>query len=85
MTDSGGLQEEATAPQIRKKVLVLRNSSDRPESIVDGLSVLVGTNPINIISSIKKTVNCPKIKSKKYPYGIGKSSDKILKIMKNYF
>jgi len=85
MTDSGGLQEEATAPQIRKKVLVLRNSSDRPESIIDGLSVLVGTNPINIISSIKKTVNCPKIKSKKYPYGIGKSSDKILKIMKNYF
>ena len=85
MTDSGGLQEEATAPQIRKKVLVLRNSSDRPESIVDGLSVLVGTNPINIISSIKKTVNCPKIKSKKYPYGIGKSSDKILKIIKNYF
>jgi len=85
MTDSGGLQEEATAPQIRKKVLVLRNSSDRPESIVDGLSVLVGTNPINIISSIKKTVNCPKIKSKKHPYGIGKSSDKILKIMKNYF
>ena len=85
MTDSGGLQEEATAPQIRKKVLVLRNSSDRPESIVDGLSVLVGTNPINIISSIKKTVNYPKIKSKKHPYGIGKSSDKILKIMKNYF
>ena len=49
MTDSGGLQEEATAPQIRKKVLVLRNSSDRPESIVDGLFVLVATNQFNII------------------------------------
>ena len=85
MTDSGGLQEEATAPKIRKKVLVLRDSTDRPESIADGLSVLVGTNSVNILSSIKKTVNSPKIKSKKNPYGMGKSSAKILKIMKNYF
>ena len=85
VTDSGGLQEEATSSVIRKKVLVLRDKTDRPESVADCLSELIGTNPTKILSSIKKTVKFPEINTKKYPYGNGKSSDKILKIILNYF
>jgi UDP-N-acetylglucosamine 2-epimerase (non-hydrolysing) len=43
LTDSGGIQEEATSPKLNKKVLVLRKTSDRPESIIHGYSELVGT------------------------------------------
>jgi len=85
VTDSGGLHEEATASEIRKKVLVLRDTTDRPESVAAGLSELVGTNPNKIISAIKKTVNHPNISTKQNPYGNGKSSEKILKIAHNYF
>jgi len=45
VTDSGGIQEEATSDKIRKKVLVLRKTTDRPEAAAEGFSELVGTNP----------------------------------------
>ncbi|MEM2420129.1 MAG: UDP-N-acetylglucosamine 2-epimerase, partial [Candidatus Bathyarchaeia archaeon] len=38
LTDSGGVQEEATAPQIRKRVLVLRLTTERPEAVEAGFS-----------------------------------------------
>ena len=85
MTDSGGLQEEATSPSIRKKVLVLRKSSDRPESIESGLSELIGTDTKKIISAIRRTVKNPKIVNKKTPYGQGNASHKIIKIISRAF
>jgi len=83
VTDSGGLQEEATSPVIRKKVLVVRKSTDRPESIESGLSELVGVNYKDIMSAIKRTKNNPKLKNKKTPYGKGDAAKKILKIISN--
>ncbi len=44
LTDSGGIQEEATAPNIRKKVFVLRNKTERLEAVESGFAELVGTN-----------------------------------------
>jgi len=85
VTDSGGLQEEATASEIRKKVLVLRDTTDRPESVAAGLSELIGTNPTKILASIKKTMKSFGINTNKHPYGNGKSSDKILKIIKKNY
>lgn len=85
VTDSGGLQEEATAQPIRKKVLVLRKTTDRPEAVVAGLSELIGTNETKIISTIRKTIDNPKIVTKQNPYGIGNSSEKILKMIHKYF
>lgn len=43
ITDSGGLQEEATAPSIRKPVVVIRESTDRPEAVRAGFAIVVGT------------------------------------------
>jgi UDP-N-acetylglucosamine 2-epimerase (non-hydrolysing) len=43
LTDSGGIQEEATAPQIRKPFLVLRTSTERPEAVEAGFAKIVGT------------------------------------------
>jgi UDP-N-acetylglucosamine 2-epimerase (non-hydrolysing) len=50
MTDSGGLQEEATHPRIRKPVLVLRGSTERPEAVIYGFAKVVGTSP-TLVSS----------------------------------
>jgi len=85
VSDSGGIQEEATAPSIRKKVLVLRKTTDRPESVKDGFSTVIGTQESKIIKNIKKTMDDPVIISKNNPFGKGNSSEKIIKILKTNF
>jgi len=82
ISDSGGLQEEATSPAIRKKVLVLRKTSDRPEAISLGFSELVGTTTRKIIKAIKKTNNDPSVPSNKSPYGTGHAAQKIINILR---
>ena len=47
VTDSGGIQEEATSPIIRKKVLVVRKTTDRPESVESQLAEIVGLKEEN--------------------------------------
>ncbi|MEX1053791.1 MAG: UDP-N-acetylglucosamine 2-epimerase (non-hydrolyzing) [Nitrosopumilaceae archaeon] len=84
VTDSGGLQEEATSPRIRKKVLVVRKTTDRPEAVKLGFSELVGTNPISIIKAIKKNVSDSTIYSRSSPYGSGNSSQKIIALIRKY-
>ena len=51
LTDSGGIQEEA--PSLGKPVLVMRDTSERPEAISSGTVKLVGTNKINIIKEVE--------------------------------
>ena len=86
LTDSGGLQEEA--PALGKPVLVLRNTTERPEAVNSGTAKLVGTNPLNIF---KETSNLL-LNQKEYqnmsnainPFGDGRSSFRILDICKEY-
>ena len=85
VTDSGGIQEEATSPVIRKKVLVIRKTTDRPEAVESNLSKIIGLDEKNISKSIKKTVINPKLYSKKIPYGKGDASEKILKLLQKHF
>ena len=85
VTDSGGLQEEATSPGIRKKVLVIRKSTDRPESVISGLSELVGVDPNKIRSAIKRSMLNPKLVNEKTPFGKGDASQTIIKIMSKHF
>jgi len=85
VTDSGGIQEEATSPAIRKKVLVVRKTTDRPEAIESKMAELIGLNYQVISKSIKKTMKNPKISSKKTPYGNGNASTEIIKILQKQF
>lgn len=82
ISDSGGVQEEATSPSIKKKVLVIRKSTDRPEAVKAGYSELVGTNTQKIMQEIKKAKNDSKITSNVNPYGSGHSGEKILSILR---
>jgi UDP-N-acetylglucosamine 2-epimerase (non-hydrolysing) len=84
ISDSGGVQEEATSPKIRKKVLVVRETTDRIEAVKYGFSELIGTDTNSIINAIKKNMNA-KILSHKNPYGTGNAGRKIISILQKKF
>lgn len=83
LTDSGGIQEEA--PSLNKPVVVMRDSTERPEGIKAGTSILVGTDRLKIESTVSKLISDSKYYAKmakaKNPYGDGKASDRITKII----
>jgi UDP-N-acetylglucosamine 2-epimerase (non-hydrolysing) len=80
MTDSGGLQEEATHPKIRKPVLVLRNSTERPEAVMHGFAKVVGVNPVVVLTELEKILS-NEIRLPEYsPFGDGKASIRITDI-----
>ncbi len=85
VSDSGGIQEEATAPSIRKKVLVIRSTTDRPEAVKLGYSDLVGVKTRQIVCAINKNLRSCNINSRKSPYGKGDASKKIAEILKKRF
>lgn len=83
VTDSGGIQEEATSPKIRKKVLIARKTTDRPEAVQTGHSELVGVGTQSILRAIRMAADNPKDAPKSSPYGSGNASGKILKVLRD--
>ena len=79
LTDSGGIQEEA--PSLGKPVLVLRDTTERPEGIAAGTLKLVGTNEETIYIETKKLLTdkneYEKMSKASNPYGDGKASKRI--------
>ena len=82
LTDSGGIQEEATSPLIRKPVLVLRRSTERPEAIERGFSRLVGLGWEGILAAIRQLLDDPPRLAQSSPYGDGMASKRIVRIVK---
>lgn len=87
LTDSGGIQEEA--PSLGKPVLVLRDTTERPEGIEAGTLKLVGTNEETIYHETKKLLTdnneYEKMSKASNPYGDGKASKRIVDaIIKKY-
>jgi UDP-N-acetylglucosamine 2-epimerase (non-hydrolysing) len=82
LTDSGGIQEEATAPPLRKTVLVLRLSTERPEAVKSGFANVVDTKKRAILEAIKKALNNRKKLPEISPYGDGNAAEKIVKTVK---
>lgn len=83
LTDSGGIQEEA--PSLGKPVLVLRDTTERPEGITAGTLKLVGTNEENIFLEFSKLLNDQKAYDEmahaENPYGDGHASERIADIL----
>ncbi|MDA9112768.1 UDP-N-acetylglucosamine 2-epimerase (non-hydrolyzing) [Gammaproteobacteria bacterium] len=80
LTDSGGIQEEA--PSLGKPVLVMRNTTERPEAIKAGTVKLVGTDVDLIVNSINTLLNdsaeYKKMSHSHNPYGDGMACERIL-------
>jgi len=82
ITDSGGIQEEATAPPIRKPVLVTRLSTERPEAVKAGFAKVVGVEKRNIVKAMKETLNRNERLPDISPYGDGTAAEKISRIIR---
>ncbi|MEM3874324.1 MAG: UDP-N-acetylglucosamine 2-epimerase (non-hydrolyzing) [Candidatus Bathyarchaeia archaeon] len=81
LTDSGGIQEEATAPQIRKPVLVLRTSTERSEAVEAGFAKIVGTEKQGILKAIEETLDDQKELPTESPFGRGDAAEQIVRII----
>jgi len=87
ITDSGGVQEEITSPQINKRALVLRDCTERPESVDSGHSVLCKLEHDDILQHIAefqkydRTINF----APNPPYGNGDTAIKIAEIVEEKF
>lgn len=83
LTDSGGIQEEA--PSLGKPVLVIRNTTERPEGIEAGTVKLVGTDRKKIISETTELLDnlllYERMSKAVNPYGDGKAAEKIVNIV----
>lgn len=85
LTDSGGVQEEA--PALSKPVLVLRETTERPEAIEHGVAKLIGLNVIDIVNNVTNLLTNDLLyrdmSRGSSPYGDGKSAERICKILKS--
>jgi len=87
MTDSGGIQEEA--PSLGKPVLVLRDTTERPEALNAGTAKLVGTDAGSITVHTQKLLDdkleYARMANAANPYGDGKAAVRIIKGLMDYF
>ncbi len=87
LTDSGGLQEEA--PGLGKPVLVLRETTERPEAVEAGTAKLVGTNPDVITAAASQLLsdsNAYEAMARAInPFGDGKASERIVEAVQTHF
>ena len=83
LTDSGGIQEEAVT--FGKPILVMRNTTERPEGIKAGAAKLVGNKEESIFSECKALLTNKskynKMTKIENPYGDGKAAERIVKIL----
>jgi UDP-N-acetylglucosamine 2-epimerase (non-hydrolysing) len=87
LTDSGGVQEEA--PALAKPVLVMRETTERPEGVAAGTAKLIGTDPERIVSEISTLLDdkgaYQSMARAHNPFGDGHASGRIAKVIADGF
>lgn len=86
LTDSGGVQEEA--PSLGKPVLVMRDTTERPEAVDAGTVRLVGTNTDRIVAEVTRLLDDPaayaQMAEAHNPYGDGRACERIVRAIDAY-
>jgi UDP-N-acetylglucosamine 2-epimerase (non-hydrolysing) len=87
LTDSGGVQEEA--PSLGKPVLVMRDTTERPEGVTAGTALLTGTNAQVIVKHVTRLLTDEaayrSMATAKNPYGDGYAAERIVARIRRYF
>jgi UDP-N-acetylglucosamine 2-epimerase (non-hydrolysing) len=87
LTDSGGVQEEA--PSLGKPVLVMRDTTERPEAVSAGTARLVGTDPERVFSAVDQLLTFPRayetMANAVNPYGDGHAAQRTAKAIEHMF
>ena len=85
LTDSGGIQEEA--PSLGKPVMVMRDTTERPETLEAGTVELVGTDRRKIVDGVSRLIDDDDLYSERCsrlnPYGDGKASERIVEALRS--
>lgn len=84
LTDSGGIQEEA--PSLNKPVLVMRDTTERPEAIEAGTAELTGVSEAGIVRAVRQLLDdeivYARMAARENPFGDGKASQRIVEHLK---
>ena len=87
LTDSGGIQEET--PALGKPVLVLRNTTERPEAVEAGTSLLVGTNAARVLEAAETLLHDEEayraMAHAENPYGDGRAAERVVAALRFHF
>ena len=87
LTDSGGIQEEG--PSLGKPVLVVRETTERPEGVEAGTLKLLGTSTENIVKQVSRLlddeIEYERMSKAENPYGDGHASERIVNAIVRYF
>jgi UDP-N-acetylglucosamine 2-epimerase (non-hydrolysing) len=83
LTDSGGVQEEG--PTLRKPILVMRDTTERPEGVTAGFAKLLGTDTDKIVEASLAALKEGCTTDAQNPYGDGMSSERIVAILERAF
>jgi UDP-N-acetylglucosamine 2-epimerase (non-hydrolysing) len=87
LTDSGGIQEEG--PSLGKPVLVLRNTTERPEAVTAGAVRLVGTDEHAVVGAVRTLLHDEReyraMANAVNPYGDGRAAERAVAAMSHYF
>lgn len=87
LTDSGGVQEEG--PSLGKPVLVMRETTERPDAVTAGTAKLVGTDPRVIVDEVSRLLTDPAAHAAMAnainPYGDGRAAQRSVQAMRHYF
>jgi UDP-N-acetylglucosamine 2-epimerase (non-hydrolysing) len=81
VTDSGGVQEEA--PALGKRVLVIRETTERPEGVAAGAAELVGTDPQRLLNRVLAHLDAPPVRRPIHVYGDGRASQRIVEVLRH--
>ncbi len=84
VTDSGGIQEEATCPLIRKRVILLRKFTERPEAVEAGFVKVVGIVESRITDAIKRTMSGRDRLSDSSPFGDGNAGKRTARLLLSF-
>jgi UDP-N-acetylglucosamine 2-epimerase len=79
LTDSGGVQEEG--PTLRKPILVMRDTTERPEGVAAGFAKLIGTQSDRIVEASLNALKEGCTVESSNPYGDGMSAERIVAIL----
>jgi len=87
ISDSGGVQEEA--PALGKPVLVLRDETERPEAVEEGVVKLVGSDTARIVEEAQRLLDDPAAYAAMArgvsPYGDGRGAERIVQVLREHF
>jgi len=85
LTDSGGLQEEATSSSIRKPVIVLRPSTERPEAVEAGFARIGGVTKHTILDAVHEIQKKSLVLPEQSPFGDGRAAERIVRTIREKF